>query len=67
MAKIEHKFPVVDTGKCIGCGACVSVCPKDVFEIKEGKSHVVRPEECIECNSCVNGCSVGAIKLVESK
>ncbi len=27
----------VDKEKCIGCGSCVSVCPKG-FKIKDGKS-----------------------------
>jgi NAD-dependent dihydropyrimidine dehydrogenase PreA subunit len=67
MTKIDHKFPKVDANKCTGCGTCASVCPAKVFEIKDGKSHVVKPEDCIECGSCVANCPVNAIKLVESK
>ena len=67
MTKIDHKFPDVDKAKCTGCGACMSVCPKDVFELKDGKAIVVKPEECIECNSCVTSCPVEAIKMVENK
>ena len=29
-----HGFPVVDEVKCVGCGACAKVCPKDIMEIK---------------------------------
>ncbi|MCK4497051.1 MAG: 4Fe-4S binding protein [Candidatus Aenigmarchaeota archaeon] len=67
MAKIDHKIPVVDKKKCIGCGACVSVCPQNVFELKDGKSDVAKPEDCIECMACVENCSVSAIKLVKPK
>jgi NAD-dependent dihydropyrimidine dehydrogenase PreA subunit len=67
MVKIDHKFPKVDKGKCTGCGTCVSVCPQNVFELKDGKSQVVRPEDCVECMSCVENCPVNAIKLVEPK
>jgi len=67
MAEIDHKFPEVDKEKCTGCGTCVSVCPQEVFELRDGKSHVVRPENCVECNSCVDNCPMEAIKLVESK
>lgn len=67
MANIDHKIPVVDKKKCIGCGACVSVCSQNVFELKDGKSHVERPEDCIECMACVENCSVSAIKLVKPK
>ncbi|RLJ09681.1 MAG: ferredoxin [Candidatus Aenigmatarchaeota archaeon] len=55
--------PVVDKEKCVGCGACVSVCPADVFKLKEGKSVVVNPDNCIGCGSCVENCPVKAIKL----
>ena len=65
--------PIVDQKVCIGCSACVSVCPAEpkVFElkdIKEGsKSHVVHPEACIECGACVATCPTNAIKLAEKK
>jgi NADPH-dependent glutamate synthase beta subunit-like oxidoreductase len=29
-----HGYPVVDEMKCVGCGACERVCPKDIMEIK---------------------------------
>ncbi len=67
MVKIDHKFPNADTEKCTGCGICVSVCPQNVFELKDGKSHVARPEDCVECMSCVENCPMKAIALIESK
>jgi formate dehydrogenase (NADP+) beta subunit len=27
-------FPVVDEAKCVGCGACKKVCPKDIISVK---------------------------------
>ncbi len=42
----------VDPQKCIGCGLCAQTCP-EVFEIKEGKSHVKAGQENSEAE-CVN-------------
>jgi len=60
MAKI-----LVDPEKCVGCGACVSVC-SDAFEMKDvdGK-HVSLPKAGAESAPCVDDaidtCPVDAI------
>lgn len=57
--------PKVDTDTCIGCGACVSVCP-EVFEIgDDGKSHVKDPDGCSEedLKQARDMCPVNAISL----
>ena len=53
----------VDAEKCIGCGACVAICP-NVFEMgNEGKSKV--KDESGECDleAAKSGCPVAAISL----
>jgi ferredoxin len=57
-------MPTVDQKKCIGCGACASVC-EEVFEMKNGKSHVKKGQEkskipCIK--EAIESCPVDAIK-----
>ena len=47
----------VDEEACIGCGACVSLCP-DTFEMNEGKSHVKSNKDCDES---ISACPVNAI------
>jgi coenzyme F420 hydrogenase subunit beta len=45
---------VVAAGKCLGCGACVFVCPVNCLEYKEGKPSVL--EECKVCGICAQVC-----------
>lgn len=57
--------PVVDKGKCNGCGTCKDVCPMEVFKLEKGKSVVAKPKECIGCRACEAQCPAEAIKVVE--
>ncbi|MBN2659157.1 MAG: 4Fe-4S binding protein [Spirochaetales bacterium] len=51
----------LSTSLCTGCGACVEVCPRGVFQIIDGKSKVIDPAKCCSCKSCFTQCPVGAI------
>jgi len=53
----------VDKEKCTGCETCVSTCPASVFEMKDGKSEVVKEDECIACHACEGVCDPKAIKV----
>ncbi|MFQ6084708.1 MAG: ferredoxin family protein [Candidatus Bathyarchaeia archaeon] len=62
----------VDWKKCIGNAVCVSVCPVEVFEMRDlddypgsQKSVPVAEEDCILCMACVNQCPEEAITVEE--
>jgi ferredoxin len=57
---------IVDQEKCIGCGSCVSICPK-VFVLEGGKSKVIDQAGDSEVNIklAIDACPTQAISWVE--
>jgi len=45
---------VVETGRCVGCGTCILVCPFNCLEYREGKPVLVK--ECKVCGICPQVC-----------
>jgi thioredoxin reductase (NADPH) len=57
--------PVVDPGKCIATGACITACPeKDILGIVNGKATPVNASHCIGHGACFHACPTQAITLV---
>ena len=60
---------VVDSGRCVGCGDCISevFCPPGVFKMKEVKGKrvavPVRPQDCMLCTYCRIYCPTNAIEI----
>ncbi|WP_321468381.1 4Fe-4S binding protein [Halarcobacter sp.] len=52
--------------KCIDCGACIDICPNNVFAFINNKVYVKNEEECDANGACVRQCPVGAI-IVRNK
>lgn len=54
----------VDRNKCIGCGACASICPSG-FEMFEGKAREKKAEvKKLTCEKdAEESCPVGAISI----
>ncbi len=59
------QHPHIDISHCIGCGACVEVCPEgNVLAVIGGKAAIVNPQKCIGHGLCADACPVGAIEIV---
>jgi thioredoxin reductase/ferredoxin len=56
--------PVVDPGRCIGSGSCVTACPEGALGMVGGKAVLVNASACIGHGACQPACPFDAISLV---
>jgi ferredoxin len=54
-------MPWVDKEKCIGCQACLQVCPVEAISMEQGKAEIDM-EKCIRCGKCHDACPHEAIR-----
>lgn len=59
---MEATLPRIDPVACLGCGACVGLCPSGVLAL-EGECATVREDGCIGCGHCAAVCPAGAVTL----
>jgi len=61
---------VLDSNKCIGCHACIIVCPFGVIKKGPDGKSLIKCDLCVERlnegrePACVEGCPTGAIKFI---
>lgn len=51
----------IDAVKCIGCTACVRVCPVKCISGKVKEAHIIDADACIGCGACYTACKFSAI------
>jgi len=56
---------VVDSGKCTGCGECITACPLHALSLDEEKSVVFKCELCGGDPECVKWCDRGVLIMRE--
>ncbi|WP_342676082.1 4Fe-4S binding protein [Methanofollis sp. UBA420] len=50
--------------ECVDCGACISICPQDVFSFDDDWNLVVDQKRCVLCGRCLQACPHGALSLL---
>jgi NAD-dependent dihydropyrimidine dehydrogenase PreA subunit len=59
---LEHGVSLNES-ECIDCGACISICPREVFSFdREFRLQLVE-DRCILCGKCVEACPHHALTL----
>lgn len=50
----------IDRERCIGCGACVDICPMEAIHLVNGIAQIDY-SLCRECEACIDTCTTGAL------
>lgn len=54
----------LERGLCKGCGICIALCPKAVYDADiDGKPVAARAEDCVGCKLCQYRCPDFALKV----
>jgi ferredoxin len=53
----------LEPDRCIGCAACIAVCPHAVFRMEAGKTVIAERAACMECGACARNCPTGALRV----
>jgi uncharacterized Fe-S center protein len=62
LAQHSDISPFVHRQSCVGCAACVAVCPVDAISL-EGNKALIDATVCIGCASCIAACDNGAMDV----
>ena len=63
---VEAELPLlhsINDDRCIGCEACIDVCPTEVLDLVEHKVRVQRFSDCVQCEQCANACPTMALVM----
>ena len=61
----SKKYAEPDRSRCVACGACVKVCPRQAISVWHGCYAVVDNEKCVGCGKCGKTCPAGCIQPKE--
>lgn len=61
--KNSEFLPIIDAGKCIGCGLCVKLCPTQALALVDDRPSIANPAACDYHGLCQDMCPTGAVSL----
>lgn len=63
----RKRLPMINPSTCLGCYACVDVCPFEVLAVERYVAVVVRPDECCGVILCQQVCPNGSLTIAEGE
>ena len=51
----------IDSGHCVGCGACLRQCPTQAIMGAPRTPHIIDSDKCIACGACQSTCKFSAV------
>lgn len=62
---MSKRKAAISIQKCVACGCCMKVCPRNAITVPHGIHAVISHELCIGCGKCVKECPTSIITLEE--
>ncbi len=56
---------ILDESECVDCGACISVCPQEVFYLGPDWKLTLYEGRCVLCGRCIEACPHHALSHQE--
>lgn len=60
---LSKKVAAADRSRCVACGACLKVCPREAIQVVKGCYAMVRQEVCVGCGICEKTCPAGCMEV----